>query len=142
MPFRHETWKHEWARKIYILVVIASALAMAILFLLIVDDRDSIRREANIRANQIQQQRYDTTFSNCVDQNTRNKKTIYHLHQIFTTYAKLHPEARQMVKQAFEQNKLLINSIVPRRNCRAVAKRAVHPLVNPITGRGTTTTGG
>lgn len=131
MPFRKITWEHEWARGLYIAVVIGAAVAMAILFILMNNDRNDIRREANIRATQIQQQRYDTTYASCVDQNRRHAVTIKRLRRLAAKYVKAHPGSKAAIKASFKQEKFLISGIVPHRNCKAVAKKAVHPLVNP-----------
>lgn len=143
MPFRRATWDHNNVlRGLYIAIVTISALVMAILFVLIINDKNDIKREATVRANQIQQQRYDTTYGNCIDTNQRNKKTIHQLDVITAAYMKKHPEAKAAVKDSLQQQTLLIDALVPVRNCKVVAAKAVHPLINPTTGDTATTTGG
>lgn len=131
MPFRRATWDHDAARWLYIFVVVISAMAMAVLFVMIQNDRSNLNREANIRATQIQQQRYDSIYGTCVDQNHRHDKAVKRLQAIAQTYIKKHPETKLQVKASIKQNKLLISAIVPHQNCKAVAKKAVHPLANP-----------
>lgn len=131
MPFRRETWHSDTARWVYILIVIASAVAMAVLFVMIRDDRHTITREASIRATQIQQQRYDASFSACSDQNQRHTRSIQKLHAIANEFLKTHPAMKAEVQASIANNILLIDAIVPKRNCKAVARLAVHPLANP-----------
>jgi hypothetical protein len=130
-PFRRTSWDHEISRILYIGIVIASAVAMAILFVLILNDRHSLTREANIRATQIQQQRYDNVFGNCIDQNRRHDKTIKRLQTLAAKYIKSHPGSEAAIRSSYKQEVFLISGIVPRQNCKAVAKKAVHPLANP-----------
>jgi hypothetical protein len=131
VPFRRASWDHEVARWAYIIIVIASAVAMAVLFVMISNDRSLLNREANIRATQIQQQRYDNIYGTCVDQNHRYNRAIRRLQKIAMKYIKAHPETKVQVKASIKQQKLLISAIVPFQNCRVVAKKAVHPLANP-----------
>lgn len=131
MPFRRASWDHEASRWTYIIIVIASAIAMAVLFVMISNDRGKLNREANIRATQIQQQRYDNIYATCIDQNRRHDKTIQRLHTIAEKYIKAHPGTRAQVTASIKQNEFLLSAIVPHQNCKAVAKKAVHPLVNP-----------
>lgn len=132
MPFRRESWGHnEIARWAYIAIVTISAIVMAVLFVMIRNDRNSLNREANIRATQIQQQRYDATFEGCTDQNLRHDHTIHRLEVILQRYIKKHPESRAQAAASVKQNEFLIDALVPKRNCKVVAKNAVHPLENP-----------
>lgn len=128
MPFRKVTWDSDWARILYIAIVIVAAIAMAVLFIQISNDKKDINREANIRATQIQQQRYDTTYANCVDQNRRNLKTIKTLNNEIN---QLPASERLRAAQSKEFTILLVQALVPKRNCMAVARAAVHPLENP-----------
>lgn len=131
MPFRRATWDHDAARWLYIVINIAAAVAMAILFVMIQNDRSLLNREANIRATQIQQQRYDATFTACTEQNQRHDKSVHRLHTIAKNYIKKYPAQAAQVKASIKQNISLIDALVPDRNCQVVAKKAVHPLVNP-----------
>jgi hypothetical protein len=131
MPFRRETWGGDLARWAYIGIVVAAACAMAVLFSLILTDRNNLRREANIRATQIQQQRYDTTFNNCVDQNDRHTAVLRRLHSILQKSIRAGVIDREQAHAQEESTVFLIDALVPKRNCAVVARRAVHPLENP-----------
>ena len=135
MPFRKSTWA-DWnhgdvARVFYIGIVVISAIVMAILFVLIVNDRNSLRREANIRATQIQQQRYDATFNNCVDQNKRHDKTIRRITKIVDQSIKKGEIPKSSRSEVLKQNEFLIDALAPIRNCKQVASKAVHELPPP-----------
>jgi hypothetical protein len=127
---RREDWNaSELARWAYIAIVIVASISMAVLFSLILSDRDNLRKEATIRATQIQQQRYDATFQNCVDQNRRHDNTIKRLKALVK---KDNPSfTKQQVDAAVNQTEFLIDALVPVRNCKAVAEKSVHPLANP-----------
>lgn len=133
MPFRRETWGDgsELARWAYIAIVIVAAASMAILFVMIQDDRHSLTREASIRATQIQQQRYDTVYATCIDTNQRHDRTIRKLQALSADYIKKHPAQKSQIKANIQGNIALIDALVPKRNCKVVAKEAVHPLANP-----------
>lgn len=127
------TWKldSDVSRVLYIGIVVAAALAMAVLFVMIQNDRHDLTREASIRATQIQQQRYDATYRACIDQNQRYDHTIAQLKHILKDYIKAHPEKAAQAKSSISQNELLIGALAPKRNCKTVAQKAVHPLANP-----------
>lgn len=131
-PFRAETWDHsEWARRLYILVVIISACVMAVLFVLIRDDRRGINHEAAIRSTEIQQQRYDATYQNCLDTNKRHDNTIARLKFILRRDVKKGRITKSQAIRSSVTTALLIDALAPRRDCKAVARKAVHPLTNP-----------
>jgi len=125
---RNENRRIETQRRIFLILNFVAAIAMAILFALILSDRNSIKREANVRATQIQQQRYDVAYGNCLDQNGRNRNTIQTLNNLIS---KLPPSQLAQAEQSKEFTILLINALVPIRNCQQVAKQSVQPLPAP-----------
>lgn len=132
MPtFHWGEWQWDLGAAIYISVVVISAAVMAVLFALIIGDRNDLRREANVRATQIQQQRYDATYNTCMDTNRRNRVTIHRLNKLITNDVKKEQLPEAQAKQAEKQNRFLIDGILPVRNCKEVAAKAVHALPPP-----------
>ncbi len=128
-PYRKETWdEQQVARYLFMGIVVAAALAMAVLFALLLSDRNNIKREANIRATQIQQQRYDVAYNSCLNQNERNSNTKATLNGLI---AKLPPDQRQQAEQSKYFTLLMVNAIIPTQNCIVVAEQAVQPLPAP-----------
>jgi hypothetical protein len=125
---------NDLARWAYIAIVVVSAFAMAVLFALFLSDRGSIKREANVRATQIQQQRYDVTFQNCLNQNDRHDETIIRLKTLLHQAVTNGQITEEVARRNVAYTSLLINSLVPKRNCKAVAQRAVQP--RPTTNHG------
>ena len=131
VPFRREIWNDDILRWLYISIVIVSACVMAVLFVLILNDKHDITREANIRATQIQQQRYDATFQNCLDTNERHDETIRRLNTLLRQAIKDGQTTVTDAQRSAATTTLLIDALVPKRNCIVVAHAAVHPLENP-----------
>lgn len=126
---RQRLWEHERPLDyVYLGICIAAAISVAILFALILSDRNEIRREANVRATQIQQQRYGVTYKNCLDQNARNRGTKRTLNDLIS---KLPPEDQVQAQQTKFFTIVLINALVPIHNCKEVAQQSVQPLPTP-----------
>lgn len=128
---RVRNWHWDWPAALYLAIVAAAAISFAVLFALFLTDRSNIKAEANIRATQIQQQRYSTTYNNCIDVNKRHTAAIRALKKIIDDYVKKHPVAKEQLRQVLHQDEILISALVPFRNCKAVAAKAVHPLPAP-----------
>lgn len=73
----------------------------------------------------IQEQRYESVYRACVDQNHRNTRTIAALQSIIDTIIKKHPSRATSLRQAAKENILLINALVPVQSCRSIALQAV-----------------
>lgn len=133
-PYRKETWNdYKWARRLFMAIVVLAALAQTALFILERQDRGDIRREAvqravqvqnetRRRASEIQRERYQVTLRNCKDQNARHAATIRALGEIIN---KLPPDQKPQAERGVANTVLLLNALVPKRDCRQVAKDAI-----------------
>jgi hypothetical protein len=126
MPYTQQ-YVHAMRIAFSIICVIA-AISVGIGAYVVVHQHDQIRQDQiEIQKSQllIQEQRYETVYRSCADQNRRNTRTIAALQSIVDGIIKKHPEQKQSLKQAVKENVLLINALVPVRTCRALALAAV-----------------
>lgn len=82
------------------------------------------------RARQIQQERARSIRANCKDSNDRHDNSIAALDTVLHDYLAKKPPAqrpalRKQLEAARQQNILLINALVPKRNCAQVVRGAV-----------------
>jgi hypothetical protein len=130
MPWRKETWgNHEFQRWLFLSVVISCALGVAVLFVLILKDRNHI----SAQNREIQQQRYDAAFHNCLDQNKRHDDTLRTLRQ---EIAALTDGQKIRAERSEKFTEILIDSLVPHRNCIKVANTVLHPPTVQQTKKG------
>lgn len=127
MPYSEEAFqklqrRERWYSRFYLFVVLASAVSMAILFSLYLNDRHAI-----------QKQRYDVALRNCEDQNDRRANTLSKLNHIINHLPK---KEQAMARQNSQDTVELINTLAPHRDCLKVAYQVVHPHSIPPTSIG------
>jgi hypothetical protein len=107
MPFTQQTVDHLVSqRRIFMLINIAAAICIGILFWLIVDAQHRLDREDQL----IQDQRYQTQLRDCRDLNRRHDHTVVMLRRLH-----VQGDVDLIGDQLFIRP--LIETILPKRNC-------------------------
>lgn len=77
------------------------------------------------RSHDIQDQRKDSIYSSCVEQNDRHDSTIDALNKLVAERIKKHPDEAERARDSQTGSVLLINALVPKRNCPLRVKKLV-----------------
>lgn len=77
------------------------------------------------QGNEIQRERREAVIRNCQDQNQRHDATISELDKLAAKIIRQHPDKAKQIQQSIQENVLLINALVPKHNCEALADAAV-----------------
>jgi hypothetical protein len=118
-------------RKVFMAICIVATIAFAILFVEIYRQNLHIRHQAHL----IQQQRYDSVYRTCLDQNIRHDATIATLRRIIDS---LPPGPRQTrARNSLSTTVLLINALAPKvPNCQVKASQTTGGQIEPPTAPG------
>lgn len=69
-------------------------------------------QDAQIKAN-----RESVIFKTCQETNRRHRETLNTLRDLVSQQSRRHPQRRVELRASFERTRLLIDSLVPHRNC-------------------------
>jgi hypothetical protein len=117
---------HRW----FILSLVAGALmglstgAGLIGFSIILKKQGRAAQVQKKTTQEIQQQRRNSIFSNCTDQNERHDKTSARLIAAMNKAIEQHPEQRERIRQSSQVSLGLIDALVPKQDCAAVVRKA------------------
>lgn len=90
--------------------------------------------EALALSQAIQDERAESVRRNCQDQNHRHDNTINKLNAISDTVIAQDPSRRAQVTMSIQQSIILINAIIPKRDCEKLANRTVKATTEVTTG--------
>lgn len=105
----------EAERRLYLLLVIAAAIAIGVLFGLIVHEQKQITHQTQV----IQEQRYDSAIRRCEDVNDRHARTLDALTALLANGHSSNPQHTQSIIVP------LVNAILPYRDCKKFAEAQV-----------------
>jgi hypothetical protein len=111
--------------RVFMIINVVAAVAVLVGTLLFVHDRAEIRAENR----DIQAQRYDAAYRSCRAQNARHDQTIRAINGLIN---KEPSTERSRARAQIGSTLLVIDAIVPKRNCRkAAAAVVITPPVTP-----------
>lgn len=83
-------------------------------------------RANQARVEQINEERSQNVLRNCLDVNTRHRSTVRQLDALLEARLRsASPAERKLLKQSRANTVVLIDALVPERDCRALAARQV-----------------
>ena len=109
----------------FMVICIVAAFAVGIGAFIVVHQQSEIQHETAL----IQQQRFESVFRACRQQNERNHKTIVTLRKLVV---KLPQSERAQAKSAVKDNILLIDALAPVENCYRAAYLSVTRPPAPV----------
>ena len=108
-------------RPVLLALSVAAAIVFAGLVLLqVVGDNSDTAGQAKILAEEIQKERVRNIRATCEAQNARHDNTIAQLDELISEAP---PERRARARQNRDGTVVLINALVPKRDCREVVKQ-------------------
>jgi hypothetical protein len=112
---------HHAQRRLLPLLVLANSLGVVILAGLLV----FAFQTRGAQFEQVQAERQRNVFTNCQDINRRHHHTIAQLDAGIRATIRLHPERARRLRESRKFTVLLIQALVPERDCEALARRQV-----------------
>lgn len=117
-PYTKEVVEHlRLQRRIFLSLNTVAAVALSILFYLIVHQQHQISKQAQ----DIQNERARATFASCQEQNQRHDATIRQLQRVLDQSG----VPLKVRRSSYRNTILLINALQPRQNCQKRVERFV-----------------
>ena len=121
-------WVEENSGIIYAILLVFAVVAMSLMLYA----ARHLSLENNARIRDIQEEREFATRFTCEDINARHRRTLKVLDDRIKRLIRTNPERAAQVKESREFTVLLIEAIVPLRNCEEFTKKFVDSEVGEV----------